>query len=164
MTKSFARLVLVLPLALLLCLAFSCQKRPPVVNLKAEKAAVKTVVDKFMQSLKTKDIETLSKIFAHDSDMVYIGSGDKFVGWESVREQLESGFFKTIDVEGFSIRDQVIKVHNSGEVAWFSEITAMKAKYQGQSFGIDVRWTGVLEKRAGNWVIVQSHDSYPSSN
>jgi uncharacterized protein (TIGR02246 family) len=174
MKKSFIRLVLVFPLALLLCLAFSCQKKAekaevketaPVVNLEAEKAAVKTVIDQFMQSMNTKDIEAFSKTMAHDSDMINFGTdaAEKWMGWDSLKESTEKQF-KSIDVGDISIREQVVRVHKSGEVAWFSEIIDWKGKAQGQPFSMeDFRLTGTLEKRAGIWAIVQFHASMPVS-
>jgi ketosteroid isomerase-like protein len=172
MKKSFTRLVLVLPLALLLCLAFSCQKKAektevketaPVINFEAEKAGVKAVIDQSMQFLKTKDVEGYSKIMAHDPDMVNFGTdaAERWVGWESLKESLDKQN-KSIDFEDFSFRDLIIKVHNSGEVAWFSAILGWKGKAQGQPFSMEgIRYTGVLEKRAGNWVCVQFHISAP---
>jgi uncharacterized protein (TIGR02246 family) len=172
MKKSLARVVLVFPLALLLCLAFGCQKKPeeaavkamvPVVNLEAEKTAVKAVIDQYMQSWKTKDMEAFSKVVAHDSDMVNFGTdaAERWVGWESLKDSMERQN-KSINFEVISIRDEVIKVHNSGEVAWVSATCDAKGKAQGQPFSMEGwRVTAVLEKRAGSWVIVQFHISVP---
>ena len=172
MKKSFARFVLILPLVLMLCLAFGCQRKAeqaevkemvPVVNLEAEKAAVEKVLDQYNQVWITKDMEMLSRIMAHDSDMVNYGTdaAEKWVGWESLRDSSEKQF-KSIDFAEILAKDQVIKIHKSGEVAWFSEIWDMKGKAQGEAFSQEgVRFTGVLEKRAGNWIIVQFHGSVP---
>jgi len=172
MKKSFARLVWILPVTLLLCLAFGCQKKTeeaavkaiaPVVNVEAEKTAVKTVIDQSMLFLKTKDVVGYSKLMAHDSDMVNFGTdaAERWVGWESLKESLEKQN-KSIDFEDVSFRDLIIKVHNSGEVAWFSAVLNWKGKVQGQPFDMEgVRYTGVLEKRSGNWVYVQFHISVP---
>lgn len=155
----------------LLCFAFGCQKKAekaeaqpgPVVNLDAEKAAVKTVVDQWMEGMKSKDMEIYSRCIAHDPDIVNFGTdaAERWVGWESLKESLERQF-KSIDVENFSVKDQVIIVHKSGEVAWFSEIGDFTGKAQGQPFSMEgFRLTGTLEKRAGNWVFVQFHASMP---
>jgi len=172
MKKSLARVVVMFPLALLLCLAFGCQKKTekaaaqamvPVVNLEAEKTAVKAVIDQYMQSWKNKDMEAFSKVMAHDSDMVNFGTdaAEKWIGWESLKESIERQN-RSIDFEVISIRDEVIKVHNSGEVAWVSQIGDARGKAQGQPFRMEGwRVTTVLEKRAGNWVIVQFHISVP---
>jgi uncharacterized protein (TIGR02246 family) len=163
----------VLLLVFLMCFAFGCQKKAEkaeaqsasVVNLEAEKAAVKAVVDQWMQGMKTKDMEIYSRIIAHDSDMINFGTdaAEKWVGWESLKEAMDRQF-RSIDVENISTKDQVIKVHKSGEVAWFSETIDFTGKAQGQPFSIEgFRLTGTLEKQAGNWVFVQFHASMPVS-
>ncbi|MFH1699086.1 MAG: nuclear transport factor 2 family protein [Candidatus Zixiibacteriota bacterium] len=49
----------------------------------------------------------------------------------------------------------------SGTVAWFSTILDDINEWNGQPANwINVRYTGVLEKREGNWVITQMHFSY----
>ena len=165
--------ILVILLAMLLCFAFGCQKKAekaegqptPVVDLEAERAAVKTVADQWMQGMKSKDMEIYSRCIAHDSDMVNFGTdaAEKWVGWESLKESIERQF-KSMDVENISIKDQVIKVHKSGEVAWFSEVIDFSGKTQGQPFNVEgFRLTGTLEKQAGNWVFVQFHASMPVS-
>jgi hypothetical protein len=157
----------------LLCFVFGCQKKAekaeaqpaPAVNLEAEKAAVKMVLDQFNQSMKTKDMGLISKLFVHDSDMLNFGTdaAEKWIGWDSLRASTEKQF-KSMDMENISTKDQVIKVHKSGEVAWFSEIMDWKGKSQGQAFSMEgFRLTGVLEKQAGNWIIVQFHASMPIS-
>jgi len=165
--------IFVFLLAILMCFAFGCQKKAekaeaqqaPAVNLEAEKAAIKTVIDQWMQGMKTKDMELYSRIIAHDSDMVNFGTdtAEKWVGWESLKESIESQF-KSIDVDNISIKDQFIRVHKSGEVAWFSEVVDWTGKAQGQPFSMEgFRLTGVLEKQAGNWAFVQFHASIPVS-
>ena len=172
MRKSWGCFVLVLPLALLLCITFGCQKKTeelavkataPVVNLEAEKAAVKAAVDQYVQCMKSKDMEAFSRVMTHDPDMVNFGTdaAERWVGWDPLKESIERQN-KSIDFEAMSIRDEVIKVHNSGEVAWVSAIGDAKGKTQGQPFSLEGwRFTSVLEKRAGNWVIVQFHVSMP---
>jgi len=163
--------IFVLLSVFLLCLGVGCQKKmekaqaqpAPVVNLEAEKAAVKPVVDQWIEGMKTKDVESFSRIFAHDSDMINFGTdaAEKWVGWETLKESMERQF-KSIDIDNFSIKDQVIRVHKSGEVAWFSEVLDFTGKTQGKPFTVEgFRLTGVLEKQAGNWVFVQFHASMP---
>jgi ketosteroid isomerase-like protein len=160
-------------LVFLLCFVLGCQKKAekaeaqpaPMVNLEAEKAAVKAVVDQFMQGMKTEDMEIFSSIIAHDPDMQNFGTdaAEIWVGWDSLKESFERQF-QSMDVENISTKDQVIKVHKSGEVAWFSEILDFSGKTQGEPFSIEgFRLSGTLEKQAGNWIIVQFHASVPVS-
>ena len=129
------------------------------VDIEAEKVEVKSVLDQIVQAWETMDIEMVSKIFAHETDMVTFGTDpdEQFVGWKPLEASLQKQFdsYENPDV---SVRDQLIKVSDFGNVAWFSEIMDINLVAQGEPVNVEgMRVTGVLEKRNGNWVIVQSH-------
>lgn len=135
------------------------------VDIEAEKAKVKSVVDQFEQVWETKDMELLSKIMAHDADMVNFGTdaAEHFIGWEALKGSVEK-MFPSIDNIKITVKDQAIKVHPSGQVAWFSEVWDWDLVVEGQPVHSEgQRFTGVLEKRNGNWIIVQFHNSVPVS-
>ena len=133
------------------------------VDLEAEKAKVKTVVDQFSQVWETEDMELFSKIMAHDADMVNYGTdaAEYFVGWEALKGAVAEMFpvFENVKID---VRDQIIKVHPAGNVAWFSQVWDWELLAGGQPVRAEgCRFTGVLEKRDGNWVFVQFHNSVP---
>jgi ketosteroid isomerase-like protein len=135
------------------------------VDIEAEKAKVKIVFDQLLQVSETEDNELLNKIFAHDPDMVNIGadSAEYVVGWEPLRDAMHKQF-ASFENTKISARNQVIKVHDSGKVAWVSEIWDVSLVAGGQPVSLKgARFTGVLENRNGNWVIVQTHTSVPVS-
>jgi len=64
---------------------------------------------------------------------------------------------------GFDIRDLRIVFSEMGDVTWFSAVVDDEGEFDGEPWGAkDIRWTGVLEKRNGKWVIVQQHMSEPN--
>jgi ketosteroid isomerase-like protein len=135
------------------------------VDLEAEKAAVNAVINQNLQMVITKDMDLMSKIYAHDDDMVFIGtdSAEYMVGWETIKKVMQKQFAGPETVN-FSTRDKVIKVHDSGLVAWASMIVDWNVKVQGQAMRLEgIRSTSVFEKRNGNWVFVQAHVSVPVS-
>jgi len=155
MKKSIAFLLAIAFLAI-----FVCEKK---VDIETEKARVKLVCDQFVQALETENMEMITKTHAHDDDMVMFGTdaAERWVGWESFRDAVQNQFdaFESVDI---SVKDQVIKVHESGRTAWFSEIVDFNFKVQGQPVSVNgVRVTGIMDKRDGNWVIIQSHTSVP---
>ena len=166
------KLLLIVPLVFLLCFAFSCQKAEevaeeatPVVDIGAEKAAVKTLVDEWMRCFETEDIETFSNLIAHDPDMVNFGTdaAERWVGWEALHNSIQKQFESTENTV-VSTRDMAIFVHEAGEVAWFSFRIDMEGLAQGEPFSLEgMRPTGVSEKRDGNWIVVQIHASVPVS-
>ena len=135
------------------------------VDLEAEKAQVKAVIDQNIQMLVNGDLELMSKIYAHDADMVFFGTdaAERMVGWETIKEVMQKQFAGS-ETKKVSVRDEVIKVHNSGKVAWFSGILDWDVIADGQPVKLEgVRATSVFEKRNGNWVFVQAHLSVPVS-
>jgi len=149
-------------LAILALVMSGCTQK---VDLEAEKAKVKSVVDQFEQFWETEDMELLSRIMAHDADMVNYGSdaAEYFVGWEALKEAVEK-MLPSLEITKITVKDQVIKVHPSGNVAWFSEVWDWDLVVEGKpTHSGDQRLTGVLEKRNGSWVFVQFHNSVPVS-
>jgi ketosteroid isomerase-like protein len=135
------------------------------VDLEAEKAKVKAVIDQHFQMLVTEDMELLSKIYAHDDDMVIFGTdtAEHLVGWEVIKEVMQKQFAGS-ETKKVSVRDEVIKVHDSGKVAWFSGILDWDVIADEQPVKLEgVRATSVFEKRNGDWVFVQAHLSVPVS-
>ena len=63
--------VFILTLALLAM--FACTKT---VDIEAEKAQVKTALEMWMDGWENEDMETFSKILAHDADMVTFGTDE----------------------------------------------------------------------------------------
>ncbi|MDA3860033.1 MAG: nuclear transport factor 2 family protein [Melioribacteraceae bacterium] len=136
----------------------------PNVDINVEETKVKVVLDQLIKSSETKDMELTSKIYAHDSDMIIIGTdgGEYIVGWNALKDLLEKQFAGT-ESSKLSVKNQVIKVHDSGMVAWFSELIDWDITFEGKTDKMEgLRTTGVLEKRNGNWVIVQLHYSVPN--
>ena len=90
-------------------------------------------------------------------------TAERWVGYTALKEAVQKQF-DAFESTKMTVRDQVIKVHKSGEAAWFSEIADWNVIAMEDTIEIkDSRFTGVLEKRDGNWVIVQFHASVPVS-
>lgn len=136
------------------------------VNIEAEKVKIQSILDQYVQAWKTEDIEMFAKIFAQDEDMVVVftDKAEPFIGWDSFKEALNKWFESSEPGStNVSFRQQAIKVNASGNVAWLSCIEDGNFIYQDQPVSIEGgRVTWGLEKRNGNWVIVQAHFSFSS--
>jgi len=70
----------------------------------------------------------------------------------------KSDKFKALD---FEVKDLRIRFGPAGDVAWYSALLDDHGEWDGRPTGWDnARWTGVLEKRGGRWVIIQMHFSF----
>lgn len=132
------------------------------VDLVAERAAAKAVVDMWLQVWETRDMALFDRAFSHDPDMIIFGTdaSEYWVGYEMARKSIEHQLGVFEDTEG-TVRNQVVKVHDSGEVAWFTEMMDMSVTSGGERMDLMIWFSGVLEKRAGTWTIVQFHASVP---
>jgi len=60
----------------------------------------------------------------------------------------------------FEVRDLRVRLSKGGDVAWFFCVLDDMNTWKGQPANWEnVRWTGVLEKRDGRWVMAQQHFS-----
>jgi ketosteroid isomerase-like protein len=127
---------------------------------------VKTIIEKVIRDnigwALTKDRPLLESTLAHDARLfIFNPTSDSTVGWD----QFVKGFdfwmdprFKAVKLD---IREMRLDISRSGDVAWWSCILDDLGEWDGKPIGWkDTRWTGVLEKRAGRWLIVQMHFSF----
>jgi len=130
-----------------------------------EKALIsKTLHDSFAWA-STKDRALFESLFAKDDDFFtyYPDSKNTVVGWTQFQKYLERWMDPRNKALSFDIRDLRLVMAKTGNVAWFSAVVDDAGEWDGKPWDSkDVRWTGVLEKRDGCWVIVQQHFSVAS--
>ena len=127
-----------------------------------EEAIIARVIKDSICWALTKDRALQESTMAHDEDLFYFwtGSTHTVVGWQQHLKTFDTFMdprFKAIRTE---VRDLRIHRSRSGDVAWYSATLDDVVEFDGKrGMGEDIRWTGVLEKRDGMWVIVQMHAS-----
>lgn len=138
----------------------------PETNLAAEKVEISKVIHNSIGWAATKDKKLVFSCFADDPDLFWFSPRDDGTvhGFRMFADQTENFFmlddFKAIRYE---IRDLHINLSRSGDVAWFWARLDDFNTWKGQPANWeDVRWTGVLERRDGRWMIVQMHFSSPT--
>jgi ketosteroid isomerase-like protein len=111
-----------------------------------------------------KDLNRLFAIMAQDEDFFVFHPDSKSTvrGFEAFRKMAEKSWmnenFKATD---FAVKELKINFSKSGTVAWYTAFLDDHGEWKGQRIGWDdARWTGVLEKRENQWVIVQMHFSF----
>lgn len=152
--------------AIAICLILFCISMATAGTAPAdEKAAIeKTIRDSINWAL-TKDTAMRDNTMAQDEDLFYFGPGsqDTVIGWEQHAKQFATWMDPRFKAVRTKVRDLRVHLSHSGDVSWFSAILDDVVEWDGKRFGAeDERWTGVLEKRAGKWVIVQMHFSLAS--
>lgn len=113
---------------------------------------------------KAKDFNMLYSVIADDSNYIEVDPTPGLIRGISDFKKNEAFWgnpdFKAIRYE---IRDLKINLSASGDVAWYYCILDDINEWRGKpACWLNTRWTGVLEKREGRWVIVQMHFSFPN--
>ena len=101
---------------------------------------------------------------AQDEDFFYFSpdNASTVAGFEMfqkfTKEMFMGDHFKAL---WWKTKEMAINISRSGDVAWWHCLLDDVGLWNGQEAGWhDVRWTGTLEKRDGQWVIVQMHFSF----
>ncbi|MBU1011977.1 MAG: nuclear transport factor 2 family protein [Bacteroidetes bacterium] len=155
---------MLISLLLVMLFAYSCNNLTPTVeiNKSAEIGLIEKAIHGAIGWAKDKDFELLYGIIANDSNYLEVGPGVRitlgFNEFKKAETFWGSPDFKAISYE---IRDLKISVSQSGTVAWYYCVLDDVNEWKGQPASwMNARWTGVLEKRDGRWVIVQMHFSF----
>jgi len=111
---------------------------------------------------KNKDLTLLYNTIANDPDFLEVHPEGAVVrGFEEFKKAERIWMSPNFKAVRYEIRDLLIKLSKSGDVAWFFCILDDINEWKGQPANWEnTRWTGVLEKRDGRWVTVQQHFSF----
>jgi hypothetical protein len=133
-------------------------------RLDSERAAIQEVLRSSIDWAVNKDTLLLYSTVADDSSffIYHPDSTSTIVGIDSFRQMVTEVFLNpAFRATGSELRDLRVFIARSRTVAWFSAILDDHGEWDGTPISwINVRWTGVLERRHGRWVIVQMHFSF----
>lgn len=127
-----------------------------------EKAAIEKVIRDNIGWALTKDRPLLEGTMVHDESLLIINPDSEITaGWGQFVKNFAFWLDPRFKATKSDIRDLRIDVSTSGVTAWWSCILDDLGEWDGKPIGWkDTRWTGVLEKHAGKWLIVQMHFSF----
>jgi hypothetical protein len=147
----------------------SCNQSSPTISRKFDPELEKSIVDQVIHNAicwaMTKDTATLFNTFVPDSTL-FIFSPDSvstLTGFKAIRD-LADNVWMTDHFKALACHIRDLRIHFSqrGDVAWYSCYLDDISEWDGKLSGWrNVRWTGVLEKKEGKWLIMQMHFSFP---
>ncbi len=154
---------MLIAVSLALCLSLSAFAGESGIDPQKAKE-VKHFLDRQMQAFADRDLKALVGMLAPDASVVMLGNGpdDRWVGPAAIKKAYESQISQyqseTIKLTGTSIGAK-------GDVAWFAtQARVVSTTKTDRQRKLRINWTGVLEKRKGKWLLVQSHFSFPVRN
>jgi ketosteroid isomerase-like protein len=133
-------------------------------DIQSETKLVENAINNVFGWAVKKDFNLFFQTIANDSNFISVTPYKRVkFGFNEVRKDSAfwgSPYFKAIRHE---VRELKIQFSRSGDVAWFYCVLDDINEWKGQPANWEnTRWTGVLEKRNGRWVIVQQHFSFAS--
>jgi ketosteroid isomerase-like protein len=111
-----------------------------------------------------KDFPAMSKLMAHDADIVsYSIGGRKYVGWPDLERDIKAEFESATALD---LRISELNVWSKGDIGWYTmELAYGRILGHGpdqQRTVLPLRETGVLERRNGQWILLSWHESFRS--
>jgi len=148
----------------LLLSIYSCQQEKvnPIIDINKEKAIIENTIKRSINWVVEKDTSLLYSIIANDENFLEVHPNNNVVKGFLNFKKAESFWldprFKAVKSE---IWDLKISLSQNGTVAWFYCMLNDLNEWDGQPANWEnTRWTGVLEKREGQWRMVQQHFSF----
>jgi len=136
------------------------------IELQKKKLLVEKTIRASIGWAKNKDINLLYRVIANDSTFLEIDPEDRIVrGFDEFRKAEDFWMDPDFKAVRYEIRDLEVTISQSGDAAWWFCMLDDINEWKGEPASWEnTRWTGVLEKRKGNWVIVQQHFSFANKN
>ena len=131
----------------------------------AEPSDPESAIRRLVRANAEKDLPTLSRMMAHDADIISYGiAGRKYIGWPELEQGMKEEFSNAQKLE---IPIKELKVWTKGALAWYA-MELDYIRYVTESTGVKrtvlpMRETGVLERRDGQWQLLSWHESFRSA-
>ncbi len=113
----------------------------------------------YAKAYEKKDLNALMSMIAPEASTVFVDSGPegRHIGADAIKKAYQAEFNQ---IQSVVMEYSWLFANAKGELAWFATELTAKVDLGKEKFSVPGRWTGVLEKREGKWMIVLSHFSY----
>lgn len=122
-------------------------------------AAVRGTLDAYAERYACKDGAALTELFADDPDVLLFGTGadERWVGRPAIRNQFARNFEEASQARFEWTSQHVAACGSDG--AWVAAEAIVHVTVGNAVRSIPIRFTVVLERRAGQWVWLHRHAS-----
>ena len=138
----------------------------PITILASETADPESAIRRLVRANAEKDLPTLSRMMAHDADIISYGvAGRKYIGWAELEQGMREEF---LNAQKLEIPITELKVWAKDNLAWYAmELDYIRYISEGDELKrtiLPMRETGVLERRNGHWQLLSWHESFRSTS
>lgn len=151
--------------SVILVALLDCTPAAELISRDEEIAEVRGAFESVIGWFEDKDFDLLFSVVAQDSSYLSVHPTDRVIrGFDEFQRSAEVFRNPEFTYVRHDLRDVSINLSKSGDVAWFFCVLDDINDYGGQPANWEnARWTGILEKRDGRWVVAQQHFSFASS-
>ena len=130
----------------------------------ADRAEIARVVNSVIGWAQDKNLDLFYGSIANDDDYISVTPGRRVIKrFEDVKLNVPFWLSPDFQYVRHELKDLEITFARCGEVAWFFCVLDDINTYKGEPAAWEnARWTGVVEKRDGRWVVVSQHFSFAS--
>ena len=124
---------------------------------------IKDFLTQYEAAYEKKDLGALMKLIAPGAEVVFFEADEKgrYVGPDQIKAAYENSLKQVKSIKG---EYKWTSVGSKGDVAWFATEVSFDVDTGEDKFKQLGRWTGVLEKKDGKWMLLQSHFSFPEQD
>ncbi len=129
-----------------------------------EFAVIERVVHSAIAWAKSKNLDLLYSVIVQDDSLHIINPDDSEIRGFAAFDKFAREFWldQRFKATRYEIHDLQITLSESGNLAWYYCHLDDLIEWDGKPSGWkNVRWSGIVEKRAGKWLHVQMHYSFP---
>ena len=120
---------------------------------------VKDWLNAYAKAYEKKDLNALMSMISPDPKTIFLDTGPEghHVGPDAIKNAYQAEFGQ---IQSVIMDYKWLSAGSKGDVAWFATGLIAKVDLGKEKLQVPGRWSGVLEKHGGKWVIVLSHFSY----
>ncbi len=125
-----------------------------------ESAAIRQVVDKYIQTINQADTALVNQIWSHEPQVSFIAPSGYYKTYNEIRDKLVVGLFGSKFTER-NLQSEDLVINQAGDMAWVEFRWKFDAiRIDGQPHNTKGQETQILQKdKDGNWKLVHIHYS-----
>jgi ketosteroid isomerase-like protein len=128
----------------------------------SDDATFRKLIDAYCAAWSTGNADNPARFYAKQDGLVFYDVAPfSYHGWREYHDGVQKEFFDNME-SGTLTAGKDLKVTRHGTVAWTTVSMHLSEKTRdGKNLEIDIRYTGIWEKRATGWLLVHEHLSTP---
>ncbi len=127
-------------------------------------ATFRKVIDDYCSAWSSGNVANAAKFYAKDDGLVFYDVAPfSYNGWKEYAPGVQKEFIDNAASVSLTAGKE-LKVTRHGNIAWITVPMRLAEKTKdGKSLDVQIRYTGIFEKRGAAWLLVHEHLSAPLS-